>query len=355
MTDQGLFPGLATAIGSLPHKDMNAALDLVFRRAPDCPHWPQLQSLRYTERMEHQPLEGMPGLRLDPENKSAHVDTAGGEAELAEFYEKALAAQSGGALDAFAISADYAQGFHAFLSRLKSEGRRRPLVKGQLIAPFSFGFSITDQDKKPILYHPIWADVTMQLLSLKSLWQVRALKPFAERVLFFLDEPMLAIYGSTAMLTVSREEVIERTNSVVGPLRAEGAIVGMHCCGNTDWGLIMATHLDVINFDCYSFGETLALYPKDVNAFLGRGGWFAVGAIPTIFPDTDTIDREDEHTLLARLTGWIAKMAHAGVDRDLLRSRIILTPSCGCGILRLDQTEKIYRILQFLQGKYQEI
>jgi hypothetical protein len=349
-----LFPGLATGIGSLPHKDMDAALDLVFRSVPDCPHWPQLQSLRVTEQMEIQPLEGMPGLRRAPDGKSMYVDTEAGQAELAAFYEQALAAQSGGGLDTFTLAPEYAQGLHAFLARLKREGRR-PIVKGQLIAPFSLGFSITDQDKKPILYHPIWADVTMQLLGLKSLWQVRALKEHAEQVLFFLDEPMLAIYGSTAMLTVSREEVIARTNSVVDPLRAEGAVVGMHCCGNTDWGLVMTTNLDVINFDCYSFGPSLALYPREVNAFLARGGWFAVGAIPTIFPDTDTIDREDEHRLLARLRQWFAAMSEAGVDRGLLRSRVILTPACGCGILRLDQTEKIYRILQFLQEKYPEL
>ena len=45
MIDDKLFPGLATAIGSLPHQDMEAALELVFEHLPDCPHWPQLQSL----------------------------------------------------------------------------------------------------------------------------------------------------------------------------------------------------------------------------------------------------------------------------------------------------------------------
>ncbi len=352
MTDSPLFPGLATGIGSLPHKDLEAALDLVFEYLPDCPHWPQLQSLRYTEQMEIQPVEGLPGLVAQPESGSVYVDTEAGEAELADFYEKALAAEAGGDLEPFALTPEYAEGLHAFLARLSSLGKKLPLVKGQLIAPFSFGYSINDQDGKPILYHPAWGDACMKLLALKSVWQVRRLQEFADAVLFFLDEPMLAVYGSTAMLTVSREEVIERTNQVVDPLRAEGAIVGMHCCGNTDWGLVMETNLDLINFDAYNFGEALALYGKEVTAFLERGGWFAVGIIPTIFPDTDTIDKEDEHSLSALFKNWIDAMTKAGVDRDLLTSRLIIAPACGCGTLSLAQTQKIYGILKKFQGDY---
>jgi len=352
MTATNLFPGLSTAIGSLPHHDMEAALDLVFDYLPDCPHWPQLQSLRYTEQMEIQPVEGLPGLVRDDEKKSVHVDTAAGESELADFYEQALAAEAGGDLEPFALSPEYAEGFHAFMGRLEKLGRRLPLVKAQLIAPFSFGYSIHDQDGKPILFHPAWGDACMKILALKSLWQVRKLKEHADQVLFFLDEPMLSVYGSTAMLTVSRDEVIDRINQVADPLRAEGAIVGMHCCGNTDWGLVMSTNLDVINFDAYNYGDTLAIYKDEVNAFLERGGWFAVGIIPTIFPDVDTIDHEDYDSLSKRFEGWLAAMAAAGVDRDLLKSRCVITPACGCGTLTIDQTEKIYDIARRMQEAY---
>ena len=351
---EALFPGLATAIGSLPHQDMEAALDLVFAKTPACPHWPQLQSLRYTEQMEIQPVEGLPGVRHLPEQKSVYVDTAAGEEELAAFYEKALAAEAGEGLDFFAMGPDYAQGFHAFLARLEALGRRLPLVKAQIVAPFSFGYTIHDQDGKPILFHPAWADACMRLLALKSLWQIKLLQQHAVHVLFFLDEPMLSAYGSTAMLTVSREEVIERLNQVVDPLRAQGAIVGMHCCGNTDWGLVMESNLDVINFDAYNYGPTLAIYPDEVNRFLQRGGWFAVGIVPTIFPGPEAIDKEDEESITNRLAAWVAEMARAGVDRERLVRQIVVTPACGCGTLSRAQSEKIYDIVAHIQQVYSE-
>jgi len=348
MTDKALFPGLATAIGSLPHQDMDAALDLVLENVPDCPHWPQLQSLRYTEKMEIQPVDGLPGIRHNPEKKSVYVDTEGGAEELAEFYEKAVSAEESGDLSEFAISPEYGQGIHAFKERLEGLGKKLPLVKAQLIGPFSFGFSITDQDKRAILFDPTWADVAMRVLALKSLWQIKLLEEHADGVVFFLDEPMLSAYGSTAMLTVSREEVITRLNQVIDPLKEAGAIVGTHCCGNSDWGLVMESNLDMLNFDVFNYGSTLGIYKDETNAFLKRGGWIAAGVVPT----AESIDNEDEGSLSKKLSEWIEELAKAGIDRDLLKSQVVITPACGCGTLSVEQTEKIYRILKYLQGTY---
>jgi len=346
MTNKVLFPGLATGIGSLPHTDMDAALDLVFKNLPNCPHWPQLQSLRYTERMEVQPVEGLPGVKHLPDKKTVYIDTEEGDNGLPDFYEKAIAAEtSGEGLSGFAMSPDYAQGFHAFLERLKKEGKKYPLVKAQIIAPFSFGYSINDQEGKAVLFNSAWADALMKLLSLKSIWQIKLLEDFAEKVLFFLDEPMLSAYGSTAMLTVSKEEVLTRLNQVIDPLRETGAIVGMHCCGNTDWGLIMQSNLDMVNFDAYNFGSTMAIYADDVKGYLDRGGWFAVGIVPT----SEDIDNEDLDSLQKKLDAWTAQMAKAGVDESLLKSQMVITPACGLGTLSIEQSEKIYGILKAMQ------
>jgi hypothetical protein len=348
MSSNNLFSGLATAIGSLPHKDMDKALDLVFEYVPDCPHWPQLQSLRYTEGMEIQPVEGLPGIRHNPEKKSVYVDTVGGEEELAKFYEDALAAEAGEGLDKFAMSPDYAEGFHAFLNRLETLDKKFPLLKAQIIAPFSFGYTIRDQDGKSIIFHPAWGDACMKILALKSVWQINKLKPYADEILYFLDEPMLSSYGSTAMLTVSKDEVIDKLNQVVGPIKKAGAICAMHCCGRTDWALVMESNLDVINFDTYNYGSSLGIYPDETNAFLERGGWFAPGIIPML----DGIDDVDEKSVLEKLNSWFEEMGKSGISKDLLKSQTIVTPACGCGPLSIEQTKKVYRILKYLQENF---
>jgi hypothetical protein len=343
-----LFPGLATAVGSVPHTDLRAALAMVFNNLPDCPHWPQALSDRYTEWMEFQPLEGFPGIRRAPEKHALYVDTVAGEEELAPFYEKVLAAEEGGGLEEFSISPEYAEGLHAFLQRLEQSNRKWRLVKGQLIGPFSFGYTLKDREGRAIIHHPVWSDVCMKMLALKSLWQISQLSKYSERVFFFIDEPMLSVYGSVAMLSVSREEVLSRLNQVIDPLRSAGAIVGVHCCGNTDWGVLLETNLDVLNFDAYNYGPSIGIYPKEANRFLERGGWFAAG----IVPNDDRLDHEDAVSLMQKLEGWIAKMLAAGINEELLRKRVIITPSCGRGTLTIAQSEKVYALLKALQAGY---
>jgi hypothetical protein len=343
-----LFPGLATAVGTVPHTDVQAALDMIFKNIPDCPHWPQTLSERYTEWMEYQPLEGFPGIRHARDKQALYVDTVAGEEELAPFYEKVLAAEEGGGLDEFAVSPEYAEGLHAFLQRLEQGRGKWRLVKGQLTGPFSLGYTLKDHEGRAIIHHPVWSDVCMKILSLKNLWQLSQLAKYSERVLFSVDEPVLSVYGSVAMLTVTREEVLTRLNQVIDPLRAAGAIAAVHCCGNTDWGLLLETNIDVLNFDAYNYGPAIAIYPEDANRFLERGGWFAAGMVP----NDHRLDSENADSLLAKLESWIASLAAAGVQQDLLRKRVIITPSCGRGSLTIGQSEKVYALLKALQAGY---
>ena len=80
---------LATAIGSLPHKDPQQAVQVVLRSIPDAPIWPQLPAYGLNEQMEIQYSEGIPRVVLDREKGRMYFDTTGDtSADLAEFYEK---------------------------------------------------------------------------------------------------------------------------------------------------------------------------------------------------------------------------------------------------------------------------
>ena len=80
--------GLATGIGSMPHKDVNTALDLVFKYTPQIPFWPQLPKRDARETMVAQASEGLPFIKI--KDKELIFDDEDKEKKLEIFYDKVI-------------------------------------------------------------------------------------------------------------------------------------------------------------------------------------------------------------------------------------------------------------------------
>ena len=91
-----------------------------------------------------------------------------------------------------------------------------------------------------------------------------------------MDEPSLVGYGS-AYVQVTREQIEQALALTVGALRTAGALVGIHCCANTDWSLILGSGTDILSFDAFSYFDNLTAYGKELKAFYDRGGRIAFG------------------------------------------------------------------------------
>ena len=60
---------ISTAVGSLPHQDIQLALELVRGTFAEAPFWPQLPKRDFREGMYIQYSEGLPGAVLDLEKQ----------------------------------------------------------------------------------------------------------------------------------------------------------------------------------------------------------------------------------------------------------------------------------------------
>ena len=80
---------------------------------------------------------------------------------------------------------------------------------------------------------------------------------------------------------MTREDVIAKLSEVVEAVHAEGALAGVHCCGNTEWSIPIDAGVDIVNFDAFDYGETIALYPEAVKRHLEAGNALAWGIVPT--------------------------------------------------------------------------
>jgi methionine synthase II (cobalamin-independent) len=229
------------------------------------------------------------------------------------------------------VSQEYAAGLYA-LREERAALRDAWWVKGQVTGPISFGLRVVDQSLRPMLYDDTLHDVLVKHLARTAQWQEQFLSELGQ-TLIFVDEPSLALIGAS-VVALNRDEVIRDLEEVFSALRG---LKGTHCCGNTDWSLLLNTSVDVISFDAHSYAENLALFADDVKRFLNRGGALAWGIVPTV---EEEIARTTEDTLVARLDASIDLLVKKGIDRDLLYERALVTPSCGVGTPSVGAAER---------------
>lgn len=319
----------------MPFLDPEEACRLIFGSC-DLPFWPQLPKVSFREFMVPQYAEGMPFLRIDPDKQSIWIEKDGSD-ELDRFYEGWTEESR------IAISEDYARGLHTFIRLAKSKGSLG-FVKGQVTGPLTFTLGLKDISGKPVYFDEELREVCLMLLKAKVRWQFETLKALADGVVLFVDEPILSALGSSSYLGVSSEETLRLLSEIIGTIKSAGGVSAIHCCGNADWPVVIRSGPDIINFDAYDYVDTLALYPDEFRDFLGKGGCLAWGIVPT----SDSINSENPEGILKRFEKGIKKLS-ARIPEDLLRSNILLTPSCGTGSRTVQETLKVFQLLMGLR------
>ena len=330
---------MATGIGSFPHQEASAACEVILKTIPEMPLWPQLSKADFREQMEIQFSEGMPRVVLDEAKQRMYFDTSGDPtSELEKFYENFMSEN----LEHFRISPDFSRGISEMEKRL-AEKDLSPVkfFKNQVTGPVTFGLAIVDENKRAIYYNDVFRDVVVKGITMKARWLLGRFKPLGLNQVCFIDEPILSAFGSSTYVSVQREDVVSNINEVIEAVHAEGALAGTHCCGNTEWPILIDAGVDIISFDAYEYGDTVGYYPDRIKKFLEEGGALAWGIVPT----SEKINRETPDSLVENLRGKVKKLAGKGINEDLIWERCLLTPSCGTGSLSVDLSEKIFDYL----------
>lgn len=328
-------PYSTTGIGSLPHTDPAGAVRLVLETF-DIPFWPQLPGLSFRERMIPQYADGMPGLVVDSLRETVTVKRS--DEEIERFYETATEGAK------IAIPETSAAGLYAFIKTLS--GRRLPIVKGHITGPLTFTLGLLDAEGRPVYFDEEMREIGLMLLAAKGRWQMDLLGAIGEDVIIFIDEPIMSALGSTTYMGVERAEALRLLRETVGALKAKGAIVGIHSCGRAEWPLLLESGVDILNFDAYGYGDTLAIYPDEVSEFLWRGGILAWGIVPTL--DAEALRGATDESMRRVFEERFQRLLKK-VPETLLRENIMLTPSCGTGSRTADETAKVFKLLRSLK------
>ena len=316
------FGCLPTVIGSMPHTDPSEACSQVIHYLNDIPAWPQLPRRSFLENMYAQFSQGFPGVVIE-ENR-IYVDRS---RDLDKPLEKLYAAYLENDSDKYPLSSDYAAGLHSFLA-LKNLS---PLaVKGQITGPVTWGLTVTDDSRRAIIYDDVLGDAVAKLLRLKASWQEKKLSQISRNTIIFVDEPYMAAFGSVGVL-LSKERIISLLEEVFGGI---SGLKGVHCCGNTDWSVLLGTSADILSFDAYNYAQSLSLYPAEIKEFLERKGAIAWGIIPN---DEEALAKETVASLKDRLEEAMAPFTRKGIHFKQLIEQGLLTPSCGLGSIATEE------------------
>jgi hypothetical protein len=345
--------GRATLIGSQPLSDHGEAFGLIQQYTPDIPTWAQLP-IHKQEGMVSQFMEGMPGLVQQGERFYVDTTDRNFDEQLLAFFETYLslgASQPNWDTSCFALTPGTAQGFFTLLQSVKAMPEAPLAIKGQITGPITFGMALKQQDGRAVFYNEVLRDAAVKLLAMKAAWQVRALSTLGRPVILFIDEPSLAGYGSSELISVSKEQIGACLQEVIDAIHTHGGLAGVHVCANTDWSLLFDSAVDVVNFDAHGYFDKLILYGEVLKRFLDSGRLLAWGLIPTV--GSETIEQATVETLWADWRAKSEQVAALGIASDCVRRQALITPSCGTGSLTPELSRRVLMLTRQLSERIQ--
>jgi methionine synthase II (cobalamin-independent) len=189
------------------------------------------------------------------------------------------------------------------------------------------------------------SETAAKFLRLKASWQENILRKIARNTIIFVDEPYLVSLGSV-FTPIPEEKVPVLLEEVIQGIKGTK---GLHCCGNTNWSVLLDTPIDILSFDAYNYASSLSTHSGKVKSFLERGGNIAWGVIPN---EEEALAKESLSSLRDRLEEAMSPFTRDGVEFKQLVAQGLVTPSCGLESL---SPEAVRQALEFTAKLSQDL
>ncbi len=291
--------GIATGIGSLPHRDAVAAAEFSLATL-ELPAIPTLPKRSPAEGIIPQALVGLAGITVGQYGSIAFDAT--------RFDPDAPVATD--------LNHDAFGGWRAFIAA--AAGRRAP-VKWQFVGPVTLGLALVRAG--------LDSDVAFEVSVRAVRCRVRHLADHIGEVLpgcrqvVFIDEPTLdGLMG--AKFPIAPDTAVDLVSAALAAIEPV-AVTGLHVCATADIASLVAIGPDVLSVPVDLRLLESAGY---LARFLSDGGTIAWGAISTEGPIATSAERP-----WRKLIDLWCEMVKRGADPTQLRQQSIITPECGLG------------------------
>jgi hypothetical protein len=327
-----------TGIGSLPHHNADTALEFSFKLG--IPFLPQLPRRNPGESMIPQALEGLPGLQIDTDGTAIlRLDVWQTQSQsFAQRLDHAFARQEDSpTLEEFEPTAEACSSWKPFLWELQERGQR--VAKIQMAGPLTAQWAIRLTDGSRPDQHPELSTQIFKLILARATAMVSRLVTSGIQPICFLDEPGMYAFSLSQPQHVLRRQELKL---LIQTLRKAGAIVGIHCCSNTQWEALLSLGLDLLSIDTHlSLSHALATADgRALENFILGGGRLSLGVIPT--EEAVNIAQLDSRVIGDEI---LAILGHHWEAQPKLAQRLLrealYTPACGLALQSISEAEVV--------------
>jgi hypothetical protein len=253
------------------------------------------------------------------------------EADSASFGTRLETALSADELTGFEPSPAACRAFKPFMWEV--EHRKLPFAKVQLAGPATVRWVARLDDGQPASEIPALDQQIFRLLLAKTTALVRAVRKANATPVIFLDEPGLYALN---LKDVRHRVVQQELKMMVMALQREGALVGLHCCSNTDWRAVLELGLDILSIDARLSLDAVLDERAAFWRFLADGSTLCLGIVPTDLKSAYVLGELVESVEASLRATTPREMSFEGV-----LARLLLSPACGLGMRSVLDAERI--------------
>jgi len=302
-----------TAMGIMPHKDVDKALDLAL--GLDIPFWPQLPNVSLYEDMYVQTSQNFPGIEIDFEKGRLSFHTERFAEDLPDYFTKMEVPET------YSLTPEYSAVFQKFLSR-DLEGYRA--IRGQITGPVSFGFKVLDESFKPIIYNDEVKTILFDFIQKKVNLQYQELKKKNPNAFVWVDEPGLG-YVFSGLSGYNDQQAKEDYSNFVQGLEGPK---GLHLCADVNLPYLLELGIEILSFDAFQIGFMPKEYAWSAAQFIEKGGVISWGIVST---DSSALSTQTPEKLSSILSDyWKVISDNTGLSLEEIAEQALIAPARCC-------------------------
>lgn len=326
---QLLPPSATTGIGSLPHTQLELGLQMALQ--VDVPYLPQLPVGHPNELMIASALDGFPGLSFDADGLCT-IDLPEWEKhreELGVAIEGALQTE---VLSPYEPSPQSCRAFRPFLWEV--ENRKLPFAKVQIAGPATVRWVTRTSKGEPACEVAPLDQQIFRFLMAKALAMARAVRRAGATPIVYLDDSGLYAFSRRNPRHLL---LLQEIRMLVATLHRANALVGLHCCSNTEWTALFELDLDLLSIDVQLSLDAVLEHRAAFLRYLASGATLSLGIVPT---NLGAAYRVPE--LVESVEASLRSTLPRGLSYSAVASQMPLTPACGLGLRSVVDAERVF-------------